>query len=129
MRTSALVVLAASWVLHGAACGKKDDKPNADKASAPAGKAGTVAGGCDRREKEHLCGEYHGAATSDWVKKECPNYGGAPYVEACPTEGAVARCVVEPGTTMEVHNVFYAPVTKEAADAMCKGTGMELRAP
>ena len=77
-------------------CAKKDDKGGGgDKAGAgkTTASSGKTAGGCDRRAKEKLCGEYYGAAKTDWVKKECPQYGGATFVDACPKEGAVGRCV------------------------------------
>lgn len=95
--------------------GKKADDKGGDKK--PEFK---LAGGCDRRDKEGVCGEYHGIATADWVKKECPNYK-AEFVQACPKEGAVGRCVTEAGTASETHTLYYAPkVSKEQFALMCK---------
>ena len=121
------IVLAVS-LLIALGCGKKKDDGDQGKQGAPAAAAGgKVAGACDRREKEHLCGEYHGAAKADWVKQQCQAMG-APFVESCPKEGAVARCANEVGTPMEVHTVYYPPLTKETATAMCKAP-MQLREP
>lgn len=118
------VVIAAALVL-GAGCGKK--KEDGGKGAPAGASSGKAAGGCDRREKEKLCGEYHGAAKPDWVKDQCKAMG-APFVESCPKDGAVGRCVNQPGTDMEVHNVFYAPLTKETATAMCQSPA-QLRDP
>lgn len=121
------IALAASLLL-ALGCGKKDDGAKPGKSGEPAGAAGgKSAGGCDRREKERLCGEYHGAAKAGWIKEQCQAMG-APFVESCPKEGAVGRCVNEVGTPMEVHTVWYAPATKETVVAMCKAP-MQLRDP
>jgi hypothetical protein len=117
-----------SWVVIVAAlalgCGKKKDG-GGDTSGAPAG--GKLAGACDRREKEKVCGEYHGGAKADWVKDQCKAMS-APFVDSCPKDGAVGRCVNEAGTAMEVHTVYYAPMTKETVTAMCKAP-MQLRDP
>jgi hypothetical protein len=123
------LVLAAVALLGVGGCGKKDKDDKEPAKGAPAAKAdtgGKTAGGCDRRTADALCGEYFGMAKTDWVKKECEAYGG-PFVEACPKEGAVLRCVMGGGTGQELHNLFYAPMTKEAATAMCAGG--EVREP
>ena len=108
------VLLIASLLMIAPACGKKDKDAGGGKGEPAA--AGKLAGGCDRRANEHLCGEYHGAvATPDWVKEQCDAMK-APFVEACPKEGAVGRCLGEGGT----ETLFYAPFTKESVADMCK---------
>ena len=95
-------------------------KTAGDKAAGGKAAGGKSAGACDRRVKERVCGEYFGAAETDWVKHEC-ELMGAPFVETCPKEGAVGRCVGEAGTPMEVHTVFYGPgLTKEQFAMMCQ---------
>ena len=86
------------------------------------------AGGCDRRAKESICAEYHGAVTSAWVEKECPAYG-ATFVPRCPLEGAIARCVRAAGPGTELHEVWYAPATRDTASAMCQPPDGQLRDP
>ena len=83
------------------------------KAAVPAG-----AGGCDQREKEHLCSEWHGTAKPQWVEQQC-RVMRVPYVTACPADNAIARCVIDVGQITESHTVWYAPVSREAAQAMC----------
>jgi hypothetical protein len=115
------MVLAATFLLM-LGCGKKNEGSKQDEGAGAPGEmaaGGKRAGGCDRRAKEKVCGEYLGAAKTDWVKKECEALG-APFVEACPKEGAVGRCVNHAGTAMEVHTLYYAPMTKETVTAMCQ---------
>jgi hypothetical protein len=105
-------LLIASLVVFGASCGKQDGGGARGEPAA----ATKAAGGCDRRETEHLCGEYHGAmAKPDWVKGECEAMK-APFVEACPKDGAVARCLGEGGT----ETLYYAPFTRDSVAALCK---------
>jgi hypothetical protein len=106
-------------LLAAGGCKKKEDgkaQPGGQPAAAAGGKS---VGACDRREKEHVCGEYRGAAKLEWIKEQCKAMG-APFVESCPKEGAAGRCANEVGTPMEVHTVYYAPMTKETVTAMCK---------
>lgn len=117
-------------LLAAGGCKKKEDgkgQQGSGQAAAAAAAGGKVIGGCDRREKEHVCGEYHGAAKLEWIKEECKAMG-APFVESCPKEGAAGRCANEVGTPMEVHTLYYAPMTKETVTAMCKAP-MQLREP
>jgi hypothetical protein len=137
----AIAISLAFALALGLGCKKKDeaakqgdpaaaagDKPASDKAAGDKAAGGKPAGACDRRAKERVCGEYHGAAKTDWVKQECAAMG-APFVETCPKEGAVGRCVGEAGTPMEVHSVFYGPgLTKEQFAMMCKAP-MQPREP
>lgn len=122
-----------TWLVSGClvlalGCGKKDKDEGAGGAAADKPKAGATAGGCDRRGKENVCGEYHGGSKAAWVKEQCTAMS-ATYVEKCPTDGAVGRCVNEAGTAMETHTLFYGPAyTKEAMVAMC-GAPMQLRDP
>jgi hypothetical protein len=53
----------------------------------------------------------------------------ATFVERCPVEGALGRCVREAGTAMETQLLFYPPFTLETAKAMCGDPGAQLRAP
>ncbi|MCW5806117.1 MAG: hypothetical protein KIT31_27380 [Deltaproteobacteria bacterium] len=113
-------------------CGGKKDDGKRDDGKKPDDKAkveSKLAGGCDRREKEGVCSEYHGRATADWVKKECPGYN-AQFVEACPKEGAVGRCVIEAGNASETHTLYYAPqMSKEAFAQLCKPPDSQPRDP
>jgi hypothetical protein len=134
MRGNALVICA---LLALCACSKKEesraggDKDKVtgkdDKKETRETKKGGNAGGCDRRAGEALCGEYHGnMATPEWVKEQC-EYMKVPYVEACPKEKAVGRCVRDAGTAQETQTVWYEPTPKETVAAMCKDG--ELRDP
>jgi len=114
----------------GLGCKKQDEggKPGEPAAASDKAAGGKAAGACDRRAKEALCGEYHGAAKADWIKQQCEAMG-APFVESCPKESAVGRCVGEAGTPMEVQTVFYGPAfTKETFAMMCKAP-MQVREP
>ena len=90
--------------------------------------ASKLAGGCDRRVKEMICAEYHGAVTADWVKGECPAYN-AGFVPQCPVQGALARCVRSAGAGVELHELWYAPATRETATAMCQPPEGRLKDP
>ncbi|MBK9036931.1 MAG: hypothetical protein IPL61_37715 [Myxococcales bacterium] len=118
LAVAALVALAAT-----AACSSKDKDAPAAKASAGAAAKASAgpAGACDRREREHLCGEYHGAmAKPAWIKGECDAMK-VPMVPACPAEGAVGRCARDVGTPQHTVTVFYPPLTAETGQAMCQG--------
>jgi hypothetical protein len=129
MRNAVGIVIAVALGL-GLGCKKKDEGGKSGDPAAASDKAagGKSAGACDRRSKEGICGEYHGAAKADWIKQQCDAMG-APFVESCPKDGAIGRCVGEAGTPMEVHSVFYGPsFTKETFAMMCKAP-MQPREP
>lgn len=114
--------MASCVVLCLGGCSKKEDREGGEKGAKAAKSGSSESGGaCDRREKEKLCGEYHGkTAKADWVKKQCEAMG-APYLAACPKEDSVGRCVQGAGTPQETQTVYYAPMTKETVTAMCSG--------
>lgn len=120
IRSIVLTALAAAALASPLAACKGDSKdaaPSKKPTAAPAG-ATAAAGACDRRAREHLCGEYFGPATADWVKQQCAAMD-APVVATCPTEGAVGSCTREVGTPQQTRTVFYAPMTADTVKAMC----------
>ncbi len=123
------IVITALAVAALAACkgGNKDDAASKKPSAKPSAAAAlTASGACDRRAREHLCGEYFGAmATADWVKQQCAAID-APMVATCPTEGAVGSCTRDVGTPQQTRTVFYAPMTGDTVKAMCAGGQVTL---
>lgn len=116
-RAFLLTTLAVTSLVACKGDGKKDAASSKPGAAAPAALAS--GGACDRRAREHVCGEYFGKlATAERVKAECAAMD-APVVATCPTEGAVGSCTRDVGTPQQTRTTFYAPMTADTVKAMC----------
>jgi hypothetical protein len=73
-----------------------------------------------------MCGEYTGSMwTKDVVKATCPASAGATYLDGCcPLDGAIAKCIVAPGTLNERVDYYYGTKGWTIAEAkqICAGT-------
>lgn len=123
------VILVSVIVVGVAACGKGEPK---GKQGAPASGAtnerGQVLprqGACDDRAAHKLCTDYFGqpdgkAGPSDYLKKQCES-GGGTYLDVCPKEGALGRCISEEIRIQQV--LMYPPMERAEAELICKGMG------
>jgi len=116
-------------VLAIGACGKDKGGGGGGTASSGAtnrdGDQLPRAGGCDTRTKNNICVEYFGQPGSapgmgESSKSNCALAEGT-VVEKCPTEGAIGRCISDEIRIQQM--LFFAPMTKEKAEMMCKGMG------
>lgn len=104
------------------ACGKGENKAQSGAANAE-GDELPRQGGCDTRTTNKLCVEYFGqpggaTGITPAGKSACDQAGGT-VVEKCPTDGALGRCISAEIRIQQM--LFYAPMTKEKAEQMCKG--------
>ncbi|MDW8307518.1 MAG: hypothetical protein RML34_10680 [Leptospiraceae bacterium] len=96
-----LLLIVSTLALAAAACGKKQEGAK-EKAAATA-----PIGAC-HYVKDKYCTEYYGnLVTKQWIDENNCKPLKVNVIDKCPTEGAVARCIFDEGTSQMRQIVVY----------------------